>query len=118
MKFPQRLTILLVLLPFFAVALYSKETDIYIGISSKYNPQNLPKIAMGGFDFKNENMPEEKQIALTIASVVRADLMRSRYFDIIDNAEPVDYGNLGKTLSEYQKTGINYVLFGEVNTVG
>jgi TolB protein len=114
MKFFRYLVLIIILLPLLVSA---KETDVYIGLSSKYNPQDLPKIALGGFGAKNEESAEEKQTAATIASVVRADLMRSRNFNIIDNIPPVDANNLGPVLTDYKKDGINYLLFGEVNAV-
>jgi len=97
--------------------LIAKESDVYIGLSSRYNPHALPKIAFAGFTTKNEDNAAEKQTAQTVAAVVRADLMRSRYFEIVDNTPRVDTANLGKMLSDFKDKKIDYLLFGEVNAV-
>ena len=102
------------LLPALIIA---KETDVYIGISSRYNPQDLPKIALAGFTPKNDNSPDDQQTAQAFTGVVRADLMRSRYFEIVDNISRVDSANLGKVLSEYKNQKIDYLLFGEVSPI-
>lgn len=112
MKFLRYFLAAIILLP---LLIFAKETDVFIGISSKYNPNNLPKIAIAGFTAKNDNNEEQKQTATTVSSVVRADLMRSRYFEVIDNPMPVDTRNLGKILAEHKTNGIDYVLFGEIS---
>ncbi|MDR1684266.1 MAG: hypothetical protein LBR90_02235 [Elusimicrobiota bacterium] len=93
---------------------FAAQSDVYIGITSKYNPDALPKIGLAGFYPKEQDNLDEKQTANTIASVVRADLLRSRYFDVRDNLPPVDTNNLGPILDKNQKEGVNYLLFGEV----
>lgn len=114
MKFFKYFLAVIILLPLFV---FAKESDVFIGVSAKYNPQELPKIGLTGFYAKNETNPEEKQTAVTVGSVVRADLMRSRYFDVIDNLPVVDVKNLGTLLAKYRGEKINYILFSEVSAV-
>ncbi|MDR0953428.1 MAG: DPP IV N-terminal domain-containing protein, partial [Elusimicrobiota bacterium] len=94
---------------------FAKESDVYIGISSKYNPDLLPKIGLAGFYPKDSSNVEEKQTATALGEVVRADLMRARYFDLFENMEPVDVKNLGVYLAKYKSEGVNYVLFAQVS---
>jgi len=101
------------LLPAFVIA---KETDVFIGISSRYNPQALPRVALAGFLPKNERNDDERQTAQTVSNVVRADLMRSRYFEV-EGAPRVDTANLGKILQDLKNKRIDYLLFGEVIAV-
>ena len=103
------------LLPLFC---FAKETDVYIGLNSKYDPSALPKIGLAAFTPKDASNAEETQRALDLAGVVRADLFRARYFDLQDNMAPVDTSNLGPLLTRYKKENINYLLFAEVSSVG
>ena len=82
MRFFKLLITVSILLPLFA---YGKESDVYIGLSSKYNPDSLPKIGLAGFLPSDVQDVQLKENAFSVGDVVRADLMRSRYFDIQDN---------------------------------
>lgn len=113
MRFFKLLITVSILLPLFA---YGKESDVYIGLSSKYNPDSLPKIGLAGFLPSDVQDVQLKENAFSVGDVVRADLMRSRYFDIQDNITPVNTQALSKSMAEYQKQGIQYVLFAEVST--
>jgi TolB protein len=112
MKFLKYLAAAFVLLPLLAAA---KETDVYIGVSSKYDPGSLPKIAVAGFSARAAAPDGEKQAAATAGEVVRADLMRSRYFEISDDIRQPDTANLGKVLAECKEKRIDYLLFGQIS---
>ena len=100
------------------VLCFARESDVYIGISSKYDPNALPKIGIAHFFAKNENNAAEKQTASQLSSVVRSDLLRSRYFDVQDNLPKPDLNNLGEVFSKYRKDGLDYFLFAEVAQSG
>jgi TolB protein len=112
MKFLKYFAAVIILLP---LLVFARETDIYIGVSSKYNPDALPKIGIGGFYPKNADNLDEKQTAAVLGAVVRADLMRSRYYDVVDNLPQVDTKNLGPYLDARYKEKLNYILFSEVS---
>ena len=100
------------------VLCFARESDVYIGISSKYDPNALPKIGIAHFYAKNENNAAEKQTASELSSVVRSDLLRSRYFEVQDNLPKPDLNNLGDLFSRYRKEGLDYFLFAEVSQSG
>ena len=112
MKFLKFTAAFLLLLP---VLCFARESDVYIGLSAKYNPNALPKIGIAHFFAKNESSAEEKQTASQLASVVRADLLRSRYFEVQDNLPKPDLNNLGALFSKYRKEGMDYFLFAEIS---
>jgi hypothetical protein len=60
MKFLKYFVAVIIFLP---LLVFAKETDIYIGISAKYNPNDLPKIGLAGFYPKDEASEDEKQTA-------------------------------------------------------
>lgn len=100
------------------VLCFARESDVYIGISSRYDPNALPKIGIAHFFAKNENNSAEKQTASQLSSVVRSDLLRSRYFEVQDNLPKPDLNNLGEVFSKYRKDGLDYFLFAEVAQSG
>ena len=77
------LLLFFILLPVF---LFAKETDVYIGLSSKYNPSDLPKIGLAANNPSDITPEEEKVYGNLFADVLRSDLFRSRYFNIEDEA--------------------------------
>lgn len=109
------MAVVLLLLP---VLCFARESDVYIGISSRYDPNALPKIGIAHFFAKNESNSAEKQTASQLSSVVRSDLLRSRYFDVQDNLPKPDLNNLGEVFSKYRKDGLDYFLFAEVAQSG
>ncbi len=111
MKFLKFIAAFLLLLPAFC---FAKESDVYIGISSKYDPNALPKIGIAHFFAKDEKNAREKQTAEQLASVVRSDLLRSRYFDVRDNLPRPDLQNFGVELTKHKRENLDYLLFAEV----
>ncbi|MBQ3933980.1 MAG: PD40 domain-containing protein [Elusimicrobiaceae bacterium] len=96
-----------VLLPVFSLA---KETDVYIGLSSKYNPSNLPKIGLAANNPSDTTPEEEKTYSDLFAEVLRSDLYRSRYFNIEDSA-PAQISSLGPQLSNLERKNVLYYVF-------
>ena len=94
---------------------FAGNSDVYIGISSKYDPNALPKIALGSFNYSQDN-PKAQETANLLASVVRSDLMRTRYFEIEDNLAPVDTKNIAVSLKEARANRADYFIFGEVSS--
>ena len=96
-----------VLLPVF---LFAKESDVYIGLSSRYNPSNLPKIGLAANNPSDITPQEEKLYSNLFAEVLRSDLYRSRYFNI-EEAAPAQVSALGPQLANLQKKNILYYVF-------
>ena len=96
-----------ILLPVF---LFAKETDVYIGLSSKYNPNNLPKIGLAENAAKDTSTANERSYSNLFAEVLRSDLYRSRYFNIED-AAPAQITALGPQLATLEKENILYYVF-------
>lgn len=114
MVFRKFLLSAVILLPLFC---FAKETDVYIGLNSKYDPSALPKIGMAAFTPQNPGNAAEYQNAQDLYGVVRSDLLRSRYFDLLDNLPAVDTLNLGPALAQYKKENVNYILFAQVGAL-
>lgn len=95
---------------------FAKDSDVYIGISSKYDPNALPKIALGAFQYPKD-IPNAQESAALIASVLRSDLMRTRYFEIEENIGTVDANNLSASLKLARKQQADYLLFGLIEQV-
>lgn len=96
-----------ILLP---VILFARETDVYIGLSSRYNPSDLPKIGLATNSPSDIATEEEKVYSNLFAEVLRSDLFRSRYFNIED-AAPAQISSLGPQLSTLEKKNILYYVF-------
>lgn len=113
MKFLKILLAVILFCPFFC---FARNSDVYIGISSKYDPKALPKIALGSFKYSYE-MPQAQEKANLMNNVVRSDLMRTRYFELEESLSPVDTNNLARSLSLARTKKADYLLFGEVAPV-
>ncbi len=111
MKFLKFTALAFLLLP---ALCFCKESDVYIGVSSKYNPESLPKIGITNFFPKDEANDEERKAAIKLSAVMRSDLLRSRYFEVEDNLPKPNINDLGKTFAKYRAEGIDYLLFAEV----
>ena len=98
---------LFLLLPVF---LFARESDVYIGLSSKYNPNQLPKIGLATHIPPKTATEEEKKNSDIFAEVVRSDLFRSRYFDIEDTI-PAEPSALGPQLALLASEDILYYVF-------
>lgn len=98
-----------ILLPVFLCA---RESDVYIGLSTKYNPNDLPKIGLAAIAPKDIILEEEKVYSNLFADVLRSDLYRSRYFNIEDEA-PAQISSLGPQLSLLERKNILYYVFFE-----
>ena len=96
-----------VLLPVF---LFARESDVYIGLSTKYNPNDLPKIGLAANSPSDISPQEEKVYSNLFADVLRSDLYRSRYFNIEDSA-PAQISSLGPQLTLLEKKNILYYVF-------
>lgn len=93
------------------VFLFAKESDVYIGLSSKYDPNSLPKIGLATNNGNNDNSAIAKKYANLFAEVLRSDLYRSRYFNIEDTVPAAETSALGPQLALLQKDGISYFVF-------
>ena len=105
------LFIAILLCPLFC---FARNSDVYIGISSKYDPNALPKIALGSFKYSAEE-PNSQETANLLSNVVRSDLMRTRYFNLEENIGLVDTNNISSFLSLARSKKADYLLFGEVS---
>ena len=88
------LFIAILLCPLFC---FARNSDVYIGISSKYDPNALPKIAMGSFKYA-EGDEKAQETSNLLSNVVRSDLMRSRYFNLEENIGFIDTNNIAPSL--------------------
>ena len=104
MKFLKFTALAFLLLP---ALCFCKESDVYIGVSSKYNPESLPKIGITNFFPKDEANAEERKAAIKLSAVMRSDLLRSRYFEVEDNLPKPNINDLGKTFAKYRAEGVN-----------
>ncbi len=98
---------LFLLLPVF---LFARESDVYIGLSSRYNPNDLPKIGLAANVYTQDATEDEKKYSDLFAEVLRSDLYRSRYFNIEDTA-PAKVSSLGPQLSVLDRQNILYYAF-------
>jgi len=96
-----------ILLPVF---LFARESDVYIGLSSKYNPSDLPKIGLAANALGDIYTEEKKIYSNLFADVLRADLYRSRYFNI-EEAAPAQISSLGTQLAGLEKKNVLYYVF-------
>ncbi|MBQ2313211.1 MAG: PD40 domain-containing protein [Elusimicrobiaceae bacterium] len=92
------------------VFIFARESDVYIGLSSKYNPSNLPKIGLAANNPSDTTPEEEKTYSDLFAEVLRSDLYRSRYFNIEDSA-PAQISSLGPQLSNLERKNVLYYVF-------
>jgi TolB protein len=95
---------------------FARNSDVYIGISSKYDPNALPKIALGSFKYSYDAVNAQENANL-ITNVLRSDLMRTRYFELEESLGLVDTKNLVRSLSLARTKKADYLLFGEVSPV-
>lgn len=102
------------LCPLFCFA--AKQSDVYIGISSKYDPNALPKIALGSFKYSYDALKSQENASL-ISNVLRSDLMRTRYFEIEDSIGAIDTDNVAYSLKLAKAKKADYLIFGEVAPV-
>lgn len=111
MKILKKLLFIAILLcPLFCLA---RNSDVYIGISSKYDPNALPKIALGSFAYSNQE-PQAQESANLLNNVVRSDLMRTRYFELEENLGFVDTNNIASSLKLANSKKADYLVFGEI----
>ena len=96
-----------ILLPAF---LFARESDVYIGLSAKYNPADLPKLGLAANSPSDIAPEEEKVYSNLFAEVLRSDLYRSRYFNIEDEA-PAQISSLGAQLSTLERKNVLYYVF-------
>ena len=113
MKFIKILLAAIIICPLFC---FARTSDVYIGISSKYDPKALPKIALGGFSY-SASLSQTQEKASLFNNVVRSDLMRTRYFEIEESLGAVDTNNIAKSLKEARTKKADYLLFGELSPV-
>ena len=106
------LVVVFLTLPLF---LFARESDVYIGLSSKYNPNNLPKIGLATSVFAETIPADQKKYTSLFAEVLRSDLYRSRYFNIEDTVPAAETSALSPQLSLLQKEGMLYFVFFELN---
>ncbi len=101
------LLLVFILLPVF---LFARESDVYIGLSSRYNPSDLPKIGLAANNPSDTAPEEEKVYSKLFAEVLRSDLYRSRYFNIEDTSS-AQISSLGPQLAMLEKRNILYYVF-------
>ncbi|MBO4707667.1 MAG: PD40 domain-containing protein [Elusimicrobiaceae bacterium] len=101
------LLLFFILLPVF---LFARESDVYIGLSTKYNPNDLPKIGLAANNPSDITPEEEKVYSNLFADVLRSDLYRSRYFNIEDT-DSAQISSLGPQLANMEKRNILYYVF-------
>ena len=101
------LFVIFLLLPVF---LFARESDVYIGLSSRYNPSDLPKIGLAANAPSGITPQEQIQCGDLFAEVLRSDLYRSRYFDV-EEAAPAQISALGPQLTALEKRNILYYVF-------
>ena len=94
------------------------ETNIYIGVSpdKEYRKTNL---ALAQFLPITMQSKEDLRVAAKIREIVRADLMRSRYFDLIES--PLNIANIfvnKKTLSYWRTMGSDYFVTAKASSTG
>ena len=109
-KFKKLLFIAILLCPLFCLA---RNSDVYIGISSKYDPNSLPKIALASFGYSQDE-PEAQESSNTISNTLRSDLMRTRYFELEENLGLVDIKNIASSLNLARTKKADYLVFGEL----
>jgi len=80
-----KLASLFIILPILA----SAETDIYIGVASSGREQAKFIIGMPEFAGERENKPEDEEFGKTMKELIRADLMFSRYFNILEEGPSI-----------------------------
>jgi len=102
------LPLLFLLLP---ICLFARESDVYIGLSSKYDPNSLPKIGLATKTYTKDITNEEKKYSDLFAEVLRSDLYRSRYFNIEETVPAAQITALSPQLSLLEKDGILYFVF-------
>ena len=95
----------------FPLFLFAKESDVYIGLSAKYNPNSLPKIGLATNVYNEKTTEEEKKLSNLFSEVLRSDLYRSRYFNIEETVPAAQISALSPQLSLLEKDGILYFVF-------
>ncbi|WP_428897499.1 TolB protein [Parelusimicrobium proximum] len=90
------------------------ETDVYIGISSKGGAQKPAMIIMPFIPINNPDADTNK-IGKEMSEVLRADLMFSRYFNILDTEikikEPFSFTKFSE---DAKKAGAEYLVYGTI----
>ena len=104
------LTLCFLLLPIF---LFARDSDVFIGLSSKYDPNSLPKIGLATKTYSEDTTEEEKKYSNLFVEVLRSDLYRSRYFNIEETVPAAQISALSPQLSLLEKDGILYFVFFE-----
>ena len=102
------LSLIFFLLPVF---LFARESDVFIGLSSKYDPSALPKIGLAANTYADTTPDEEKKYSNLFAEVLRSDLYRARYFNIEETVPAAETAALGPQLSLLEKEGMLYFVF-------
>ena len=104
-------TFLIFALAFAAAPAFSGQADVYIGVSSR-GGETAVKIGLAAFVPQDKGSLPDAACAQTAASVVRADLLFSRYFDTVETGPAFDPSdkNPAKRLGEWEKMGAQYVL--------
>lgn len=93
-----------------AVVYAAPQSDVYIGITSS-GARKLPTIAMPSFVADSASTDAAEQVR----SVLRADLMYGRYFDVSEDGPAFKPRALENTLAQWAKQRATYLVGGEVS---
>lgn len=91
-------------------AFSAPKTDVYIGITS-VGKNHLPAIGMPAF----QSDAQSQEAAELVRSVLRADLLFARYFDINEDGPDFNAKKLSQTMTAWAKAKASYLLAGEVS---
>ncbi|MBI3554530.1 MAG: PD40 domain-containing protein [Elusimicrobia bacterium] len=90
-------------------------TDVYIKLAGQGGAPLLP-LALPPFIAEQADKADDALAAKSVSEVVRADLMLSRYFAILEDGPHYDGANLAAILPDWKKKGVSWLLLAKVSS--
>jgi TolB protein len=100
-----------------SLAIPARATDVYIGVDAGRSGRPLWTIGLGPFSAERARRPEDTEIARKLRSVVRSDLLFSRYFTLVEAVPPADTP-ASEINNAWKKKGAGFLLAATASVSG
>jgi TolB protein len=97
------------------IAVPASATDVYIGVDSSKDSRPQWSVGLDAFKAKDAKSREDAELARSLRKVVRADLLFSRYFDLVEERPNADAADARR---HWKSRGATYLLEAEASRAG
>ena len=108
--------VLFALLFLFQSPLWADSNELYLQLSGQNQSQPLLNLALPPFLSRPMGQKKAALMAHSLRDVVRADLLMSRYFNVIENGPAFNGSNAREISSDWRKKGASFLLTADVST--